>query len=147
MTDHQDHMPNVIPLSRAARRREEREAAKAAKLDPNPAFRLAEPTEALAHAMHLVAASKQHGGKPGLYAIAAEDQLGNVKQEGLVLVLQGPMADLMLAQLTQVMLAMGVTETWPPQQGLTEQLEGALEELAYARDLEWRIREFLEKQS
>lgn len=125
--DHQDPTSNVVPLSRAARRREGREASKQPRLNP------VEPMEALGNAMRLVDAAKQHGGKPGLYAIAAEDQLGNVEPQGVVLVCQGPMADLMIDQLTQVMIAMGQAEFWPPQAGLTVQLEGILEEKRRAK--------------
>lgn len=136
---------NVLQLNRAQRRKLEREQTKRkltgppsqdptiAHQDPSVNPGLPGPAEALGHAIRLVDAAKQHEGKPGIYAIAAEDQLGNVEPQGVVLVCQGPMADLMIGQMTQVMIAMGQAEFWPPQAGLTVQLEGILEEKRRAK--------------
>lgn len=137
----------VLQLNRAQRRKLEREQTKrkltgpgprdaspmTAPQDPSVDPGLPRPAEALGNAMRLVDAAKQHGGKPGIYAIAAEDQLGNVTPQGVVLVCQGPMADLMIDQFTQVMIAMDQAEFWPPQAGLSVQIEGILEEKRRAK--------------
>lgn len=121
---------NVIPLSRAQRRKAERDAT---KQQVETGLHLYEPMEALSHAVELVLACKQNSGKPGIYAVAAEDGLGNVSQEGVVLVCTGPMMEIMVGQMLAVMTAMGVTETWPPQEGLTAQLTAELEEREKAK--------------